>query len=226
MRHDTLAFLHTAQVHVATFSALARKLDGSVPVRHEVREDLLAVALADGGSSAVLSSAVCDALQELARDGARVIVCTCSTIGASAEAAVVPDCTVLRVDRPVATDAVASGRRIVVVAALPTALQQTLALLREVASAAQRSPLITHALCARAWGYFERGDTPGYLAQVADTIRSTAVAEDVVLLAQASMAPVAELVARPDISILSSPISGVKAALAAFRGKAPVSLTQ
>lgn len=37
-----LAFLHTAQVHVETFGRLASEQDASIPIRHEVREDLLA----------------------------------------------------------------------------------------------------------------------------------------------------------------------------------------
>lgn len=120
-------------------------------MRHEVRADLLTTALAAGASSEVIRVAVCEVLEELARDGARVIVCTCSTIGGLAEAAVVSYCTVLRVDRPVAVAAVASGRRILLVAALPTALQQTQALLHQVCFDEQRPCEIVEVLCERAW---------------------------------------------------------------------------
>src|SRR3954465_12616654 len=101
-----LAFLHTAHLHVETFGLLARQIDDSVPVRHEVRADLLTTALAAGTSSEVVRSAVSKVLHELACEGAKVI----PTIGSLAEAAVVPDCIVLRVDRPVAQHAVSSGR--------------------------------------------------------------------------------------------------------------------
>jgi hypothetical protein len=212
-----LAFLHTSPVHVETFGLLVRQLGESVPVRHEVRQDLLLAALAAGTSPEFVRSALGNVLRELARDGAKVIVCTCSTIGGLAEAALVPNCTVMRVDRPVAELAISSGRRILLVAALPTALQQTLALLHQIASDAQRSPNIVEVLCRPAWDLFENGDVSGYIAALARTIGSTAVSGDLVLLAQASMAPVAQLVGRSDISVVSSPALGVEAAIAAYR---------
>ena len=86
------------------------------------------------------------------------------------------------------------------------------------ASDEHRSPEIIEILCGRAWGLLEGGDTSGYLAEVANTINLNAASGDLVLLAQASMAPVAQLVARSDISIFSSPKLGVRAAFSAYRG--------
>jgi hypothetical protein len=212
-----LTLLHTADVHVETFGALAREIDDSVPVRHEVRAELLETALRLGPSADGVRAAVATVLQGLARAGARVVLCTCSTIGAVAEAARAPDCVVLRVDRPVVERAVASGRRILLVAALPTALKQTLHLLRQVASDEQRAPEVVEVLCEGAWRLFESGDTSGYLAAVASAVASTAAPGDLVLLAQASMAPVAELVARSDLAVFSSPRLGVRAACEAYR---------
>ncbi|HYP98408.1 MAG TPA: hypothetical protein VER96_07025 [Polyangiaceae bacterium] len=212
-----LAFLHTAQLHVETFGLLARQVDDSVFVRHEVRPDLLAMAMTAGVPPEQVQTAVSVVLRELSRDGARVILCTCSTLGGLAEATVVPGCTVLRVDRPVAEQAVSSGRRILVVAALPTALLQTRSLLREVADDGHRAPEIVDILCERAWLFFERGDTAAYLAAVADSINCAASSGDLILLAQASMAPVAQLLRRSDVHVLSSPRLGVEAAFAAYR---------
>lgn len=212
-----LAFLHTSRVHVEPFGLLVQQLDDSIPVRHEVRADLLAAALEAGSPSELVRSAVSGVLQELAHDGAKVIVCTCSTIGGLAEAAVVPNCHVMRIDRPLAEHAISSGRRILLVAALPTALQQTRTLLRQVAADAQRSPEVAEVLCRQAWNLFEIGDLSSYIAEVAKTISSTAVSGDLVLLAQASMAPVVPLVTRSDVSVLSSPRMGVEAAVSAYR---------
>jgi len=212
-----LAFLHTAQLHVETFGLLARQIDDSVFVRHEVRPDLLAMAMTTGVPPEQVQTAVSVVLRELSRDGARVILCTCSTLGGLAEATVVPGCTVLRVDRPVAEQAISSGRRILVVAALPTALLQTRSLLRELACDGHRAPEIVDILCERAWFFFERGDTAAYLAAVADSINCAAASGDLILLAQASMAPVAQLLRRSDVHVLSSPRLGVEAAFAAYR---------
>lgn len=213
-----LVFLHTAQAPVGMFGALARELDDGIPVRHEVREELLASAVAAGtATSKAVARAVAGVLQTLAEDGARVILCTCSTLGALVEEASLPGCLVMRVDRAVAERAAASGQRIRVVAALPTALAETVALVRRVASTSGREPEIVEHLSAEAWPFFVAGDMDAYQAHVADLISTSALPGEVVLLAQASMAPAAARVARHDISILSSPRLGVAAALEAHR---------
>lgn len=214
-----IAFLHTARVHVETFSRLARALDDAIPVRHEVQESLLAGALAAGTITDGVRSATAAAVRGLAHDGARVIVCTCSTLGGVAEAVPVPGCVVMRIDRPMAEQAVASGRRIVVMAALQSTFHPTVALLRQIASDAKRSIDVVEALCERAWRLFETGDHPGYVGEIARTIETTALPGDLVLLAQASMAPAAELVRHIGIPVLSSPRSGVEAAVSRYRSK-------
>ncbi|WP_437968021.1 hypothetical protein WMF04_01410 [Sorangium sp. So ce260] len=212
-----LVFLHTARVHVETFSRIARAVDDEIPVRHEVQESLLAAAVAAGAITESVRSATAAAVQALASDGARVIVCTCSTLGGVAEAVLVPGCVVMRIDRPMAEQAVASGRRIIVLAALQSTFQPTVALLHQVASDARRSIDVVEALCERAWRLFERGDHPGYLGEIARTIEATALPGDLVLLAQASMAPAADLVRHLGIPVLSSPRSGVEAAVSRYR---------
>ncbi|WP_437529715.1 hypothetical protein WME79_48285 [Sorangium sp. So ce726] len=214
-----LAFLHTSRVHVETFSRLVRDADGAIPVRHEVQEGLLADALAAGAITDGIRSATTTVVQALANEGARVIVCTCSTLGGVAEAVPVSDCLVMRIDRPMAEQAVGSGRRILVVAALQSTFQPTGALLRQIASDARRSIDVVEVLCERAWRLFERGDHPGYAGEIARTIEATALPGDLVLLAQASMAPAAELVRHLEIPVLSSSRSGVEAAVSRYRSR-------
>ncbi|WP_437317492.1 hypothetical protein [Sorangium sp. So ce385] len=212
-----LAFLHTARVHVETFGRLVRAVDDAIPVRHEVHESLLADAVAAGGITDGVRSATAAVIEALAGDGARVIVCTCSTLGGVAEAVPVAGCVVMRIDRPMAEQAVASGRRIVVLAALQSTFQPTVALLHQMASDAKRSIDVVETLCERAWRLFETGDQPGYHGEIARTIETTALPSDLVLLAQASMAPAAELVRHLGIPVLSSPRSGVEAAVSRYR---------
>jgi hypothetical protein len=202
---------------VDTFSRLAREVDEQIPVRHEVREDLLSDALAAGKITDAIRSAMGETLRRLASDGAKVIVCTCSTIAGEAEAVPVAHCSVMRVDRPMAAEAVASGRRIVVLAALRSALVPTVALVRQVAAKVKRAPVMVEILCEDAWPLFEASDFSGYAAKVARTIEAAAVPGDIVLLAQATMAPAIELVRHLGIPVLSSPRSGVEAAVSIYR---------
>jgi hypothetical protein len=207
-----LALLHTSPAHVATFAALAAELAADVPLRHVVAEDLLDEARA-GGLTPALAARVAARLRA-AGAGAAALLCTCSTIGGLAEAADV-GLPVLRVDRAMAEAAVALGPRVALVAALESTLGPTAELL--ITAAAGRPLTVSAHLCADAWPHFLAGDQAAYLATVAACARAAAASADVVVLAQASMAGAAALLADLAVPVLSSPRLGLAAALAAYR---------
>lgn len=212
-----IGFLHTAPAHVPVFEALLREIDASVRSRHAVDEGLLADARAAGSVTPRIAERVAGALAALTAQGAAVLVCTCSTIGAAAETAALPPGVVaMRIDRPMAERAVAIGRRIAVVAALPSTLGPTADLLHAAARRAGRSIEIVDVLCADAWSHFERGDTNCYLAAVSAAVERAVARADVVVLAQASMAAAADRTAHLSVPVLSSPRLGVEAALRAY----------
>jgi hypothetical protein len=207
-----LAFLHTSPVHVPTFERLVRALNADIPITHEVREELLTQAVADGGVSDATRQAVQSAVQGLVAAGARVVVCTCSTIGEAAEQTPNVDrAYVFRVDRPMAEQATSLGRPILVVAATPTALSTAIGLLQE--SAKGRAVAPRQLLCARAWPLFQAGELAAYAQLIASEVDEHAAPGEVVVLAQASMAPAAPLVSLADVELLTSPETGVRAAL-------------
>ena len=213
----TLTFLHTAPIHIATFDRLVAEIDPAIPVRHVVDESLLSDARAAGAITPDLERRIGARVQDAAVDTA-VVLCTCSTIGGSAERAGLPlPQPVLRVDRPMAERAVAIGARVVVAAALASTLAPTIELICDAARRAGKVVQISQVLCESAWQLFEQGDQAGYARALAACLRASALAGDVIVLAQASMAPAAELCADLDIPILSSPRIGVEAAVAAYR---------
>lgn len=215
-----IALLHTARAHVATFDRLARELDAGIVIRHEVRESLLVEAVATGSLGGTVEAATHEAVQALAGAGAQVIVCTCSTIGGIAELAPVPEgVLVMRIDRAMAERAVGSGRRIVVAAALQSTFEPTLALLRQIAAAQGRAIEVAEVLCETAWQFFESGDNARYLAEIARSIEAAARPSDLILLAQASMAPAAELLGHLGVPVLSSPLLGLAAAVSKYRAR-------
>jgi Asp/Glu/hydantoin racemase len=207
---STIGFLHTADVHVATFQQLMSELAPGRQATHLVDADLLADARA-AGITPELVERLHGRLGELVAAGADLIVCTCSTIGAAAEKASgsvgVP---VLRGDRPMAEAAVATGTRIAVVAAVESTMDPTMALLRESAARAGRSVTLVPAPCYAAWPLFEAGEHDRYHAEVAAHVRTVAGEVDVVVLAQASMTPAARLL--PGLPVLTSPRTAVAAA--------------
>jgi hypothetical protein len=64
---------------------------------------------------------------------------------------------------------------------------------------------VVEAPCLEAWAEFEAGDLDGYHASIARHVRGLAADFDVVVLAQASMAPVAALLHDLAIPVLTSP---------------------
>ncbi|MGW2847898.1 aspartate/glutamate racemase family protein [Streptomyces sp. NPDC001274] len=205
----TLALLHTSPVHVPVFDALRDTDHPGLVLRHLVREELLDRAR-EAGPGAVAEE-IGALLAGAVADGARAVLCTCSTIGAVAEAWSPPlGVPVLRVDRPMAAAAVTRDR-VVVLAAVRSTLAPTLALLAE--EAGDRPVEVRAEVVDGAWERFEAGDREGYLDLVADAADAVEDAE-VIVLAQASMAGAAARTATR-LPVLASPRPGLAAAAAA-----------
>jgi Asp/Glu/hydantoin racemase len=205
----TIGFLHTAQIHVDTFTAL---VGSQAHTRHIVDESLLADARAHGVDHALRDRLV--ARLSEAADGSDVVVCTCSTISGEAERPTshvsVP---IIRIDRPLAEAAVSIGRRIAVVVAVESTVAPTSSLLHEVAQDENVDLELSVVRCLDAWSHFERGDTHAYLQSIARHVTDFPDAVDVFVLAQASMAGATEY-CNVTVPVLSSPSLAVSAALA------------
>lgn len=185
-----------------------------VELHHVVRADLLAVAEANGGLSPSVRADVAAVLRQLA-DECDGVLLTCSTLGPTVDD-VVADVPVLRVDEALAREAVAAGGTVVVLCAVSTTLTPTADLFGR--TAAGTSAQVTVHLVEGAWDLFTAGDLAGYhatLARAADDALTSGA--DVVALAQASMAPAADLCRRGHV--LASPLVGLAALVhAAQRG--------
>lgn len=216
MAAPEITFLHTAEIHIATFDALRARIAPEVKIRHILRADLLEQAVAAGGVSPVIEAATRSALAEAIGAETRVLVCTCSTLGPVAEQhdadAPVP---VMRIDRPMADQAVLQAKNIAVCAALPAALAAAAALVRSSAEYLQKPNVIVRDhLFPGAWKYFEQGDMETYRQEIARGLRGAAFSAELILLAQASMEGAAALCPDIAIPIWSSPETGFRAALA------------
>lgn len=199
----TVAFLHTADVHVATFRRLLREVAPGAMDVHLVDAELLSDARRDGVDAGI-EARVLARLRELNVREPDAIVCTCSTLSGSAERlAQEIETPVVRIDRPMAESAVANGGRVALVVAVASTLGPTRQLFEECAANAGSTATLIEAPCLDAWELFEAGDHAGYLDRVAQHVRALDV--DVVVLAQASMAPAADLVGDLSIPVLSSP---------------------
>jgi hypothetical protein len=218
-----IGFLHTANVHVATFTSLLAAADPNSTGTHVVDDTLLADARRDGGVDDALGHRILHRLREAAA-GNDAVLCTCSSVsGTAEELGVELRVPVVRIDRPLARVAVAAGRIIAVVAAVESTLEPTRALLREEATLQHVGVTLVDRPCLDAWTHFEAGDIQAYLAAIAHYVDEIAESADVVVLAQASMAPAAAM-CRTSTRVLSSPVLGVEAVLAAASTKSSPNL--
>jgi len=212
----SVAFVHTAAAHVATFDALMAEMAPAVAVRHVLAAELLAEAVRRGGVDEELAARVRATLRAAAA-GAGVVVCTCSTLGPVAESTRADDGTpIQRLDRAMAERAVEIGGRVLVAACLESTLAPTRALLEAAARARGAAVAFELLLVPGAWARFEAGDLPGYCEAIAAALRPAAGGADVVVLAQASMAGAADRLGPLPVPVLSSPRLGVAAALRAL----------
>jgi hypothetical protein len=211
-----LALWHSTPANERPFEELVRALAPEIPLVHRTRADLLAAAQPE--LTPRVRRAVALDILELADGGAAAVLCTCSTLGPGAEsAAELTPVPVLRVDRPMVEAALDRGPRIVVAAALASTLGPTRDLLVRVARERGIAITLQQLLCEGAWAFHERGDRAGYWRAVATAIRERAGPADAILLAQASMAGAADLLADLGTPVLASPRLGVAAAIAAWR---------
>jgi hypothetical protein len=214
----TLTFVHTSPAHIPTFDALLAELAPDITARHVADSSLLSEACAHGHVTPELANRIQDVVREAAAEGDGIVLCTCSSIAPAALGAAEPGrLTVLRVDEPMAREAVARGPRITVAATLQTTLTPTRDLILAAAHEMDRPVEITELLCASAWQKFEAGDHAGYVRDVADQVERAAATTDVIVLAQASMAAAAQLCPDLPVPVLTSPRSGLQAAIAMVR---------
>ena len=200
----TVAFLHSAEVHVETFDRLIEDDELPVETIHEVREEWLARAREDGIGVDLLAE-VRALLSELA-ERADIVVCTCSTLGPIAES--LGEANVLRIDAPMMDQAVALGSEVLLVLCLESTIDASRQLLERSFEAAGRAPKMRLLMVPEAWAAFEAGDTKTFTADIARWVGAALSVEpgiDCVVLGQASMHVTRPALLGAGVPVLTSP---------------------
>jgi len=200
--------LHTVLSVAAQFQELTREiLPSGVEVWHTVDEMLAKVAVAQGGLSPFIYRRVADHVCAAEEAGADAVQLTCSSISPCADAVqALVKIPVLKVDDPMVDRALGMGRRIGVAATAVTALAPVSALVRDSARACGKSITVDAVLCEGAYAHLISGDLAAHDRIVGAALEEMIGRNDVILLAQASMARVTEgLRPAPSVPILTSP---------------------
>ncbi|MFS8044694.1 Asp/Glu racemase [Rhizobium sp. BR 314] len=214
----TIACLHTAESNIAIYETAARVLglpDGTL--RHHVRADLLLSAEAAGRLTEEISGETAALLWHLAED-ADAVVLNCSTLGpAATKVAPGAAAPIIRADATLADEAVRAGGKIIVLCTVETTLAPTTALFEAAAKATGAE--IEVRLVPGAWALFRAGDLSGYLASIADAVK-TAYCEGAVTIAfaQASMTDAGRLLPEGYRQPMSGPVTALAAAMAKIAG--------
>jgi Asp/Glu/hydantoin racemase len=208
MKPKKLGLVHTSATLVPVFAQLCKAKLSNVEIFNIVDDSLVKGIMAAGRLTAQISRRVAGYLESAELAGADYILVTCSSIGPAVEAAArligVP---VLRVDQPMADQAVQAGKRIGVIATLRTTLEPTADLIQRRAEKARKKIDLTSRLCDGAFDALMSGDAAKHDALVAGALKELSKQVDVVVLAQASMARVVDGLAQADkrAPILASP---------------------
>lgn len=207
----TIGFIHTVLGLPPTFASLADELVPQAEYFHIVDETLLANTRKAASLTATTRRRVLGYVESAADAGADLVVVTCSSIGPAVDASRdFVDVPVLRIDEPMADEAVRLGTRVGVVATLATTLQPTAELVERRAIAAGKDVEVDARVCDGAFDALQAGDRDRHDELVREGLQSLLADVDVVVLAQASMARVADTLGESSVPILSSPRLGME----------------
>jgi len=212
---STLGLIHNSPVLAPIFNEIAGRLMPDVKILHFVDESTIKNTIAAGHLQKSTMRQVIRLVGSTFDAGCDVALVTCSSIGRAVDmAAELYEQPVLRVDRPMAEKAVATGSRIGVVATLNTTLKPTADLVRRVAEEQGKQVEIVEHVCPGAFEAVMAGDGATHDRIVAEGLTEAMKGMDAILLAQASMARVVATLPEGAVAapVFSSPELGMERA--------------
>lgn len=189
-----LVFVHTVPSLVDLFASLSLEFfPPETEIWHIADEILLKVVLAQGGLSPFIHQRVVEHVVSAEQAGATAVQLTCSSISPCADTArTLVNIPVLKIDEAMVDRALEVGGRIGVAATAPTTLRPTSELIEARARSTGRRVLVEARLAEGAYAALFGGDPARHDAIVRATLEDLSKRCDVILLAQASMARVAD----------------------------------
>ncbi len=150
--------------------------------------------------------------REAQASGSDLIFQTCSSVGKSAEIIQhFMDIPILRIDRPMAESAVRNYSTIAVLATLPTTLEPTMDLVRVVAEEQGKKIQLINGLAQGAFHALSSGDAELHDLKILNTAKALVDSCDAIILAQGSMARMADRLTALGTPVLASLQSGTEA---------------
>ena|SRR3990170_2093363 len=214
----TLAIVHTSFALVDPLNTLAKEMLPGVDVVNIVDDTLLKYAR-EFGVDERLTRRMLYYFVSAVEAGADVILNACSSVGETVDVARrVVSVPIVRIDEPMAEEAVTRGHRIAVLATVKSTLDPTCRLLENKAKERRVDIAITRRLCDGAFDLLLAGRLEEHDRVVTEAALEAAKNHDLVVFAQASMARLVPTVQKViSVPLMSSPrlaMSGVEQMLA------------
>ncbi len=186
-----LAIIHTTAVTVQPLKALAAEVIPGIDVFNIVDDSILPQLAENGGDIDAIEPRWVKYVIIAEKIGADVILNACSSVGElTARARTHVRVPVVRIDEPMAEEAVRRAARLGIAATLPTTLHPTVRLLKEKAADRDARISLTPVVVDEAFRRLSAGDAAGHDAVLAKALTELVGQVDLVVLAQASMARV------------------------------------
>lgn len=210
----TLALIHTTPVTVTAMKALAAERAPGVRVINLLDDSLLPDVMRAGQLTPEVTGRLRGYASAAVTAGADAVMCCCSSVGDAVDA-LRPELPVpfLRIDEPMAEQAVRLGDRVGVIATVASTLEPTARLIERAAVRAGRTVQVERVLVDGAYDALMGGRPEEHDALVIGALQGLTERTQVVVLAQASMARLIPGLPPTLTPILSSPESGLERAL-------------
>jgi Asp/Glu/hydantoin racemase len=212
----TVGAIYTGPAIVDTLSAVFEEIMPGDRLINLVDGALIQDVIAEGSVTTGHAKRMMHLYMTAVDAGVDVILNTCSSVGdVVAPAQWFVPVPILKIDAPMAIAAIGKGKRIAVLATLPTTLAPTVRLVKSEAAQAGKEVEIVEGLAEGAFDALLSGDPGRHDTILMETALRAAGSADAVVLAQGSMARMAESIAKdsgkPVFSSLQSGVESVRA---------------
>jgi len=190
-----LALIHTVNWYdKSVFEPFAKPWledNADVEIINIMDDSLLEESLANGGPTKAVEERMHAYIKAAAAARADVVMCTCTTMGSATESGkALVSIPVFNIDEPMAREAVQMGRKLGILATVPTSAPATQRLLEEAAEKAHRGIEIQIVINEEAFKHLLEGNVEMHNRLVHEEMDKLADSVDVIVLGQISLAQI------------------------------------
>lgn len=203
--------VHTALAMVEPITALFKEHLPDVKLNHIVDDSLIQEVIANDKVTPAVAKRLVNCYHTAVDAGADIIFNTCSSIGEIAQMSrKMVSIPLLKIDDPMALEAVLKSKRIGVIATLPTTLAPTAKLIKTMADEYNKEIEIVEGLAEGAFAAMMTGDRDTHDNLIIKASEVVSPNVDLIVLAQGSMGRMQDKLSEiTGVPVLSSPLSGV-----------------